>query len=88
MTVPEFTKEQGNENFGAWGGGFGGFEGFFGGGGRSRRAADPNAPRRGDDMTFRLDIDFDEAIMRLDSYREFEERERESTCNLFKGAEK
>ena len=45
------------------GGGFGGFEGFFGGGGgRSRRAADPNAPRRGDDMTFRLDIDFDEAI--------------------------
>ena len=44
------------------GGGFGGFEGFFGGGGRSRRATDPNAPRRGDDMTFRLDIDFDEAI--------------------------
>ena len=45
------------------GGGFGGFEGFFGGGGgRSWRAADPNAPRRGDDMTFRLDIDFDEAI--------------------------
>ena len=45
------------------GGGFGGFEGFFGGGGgRSRRTADPNAPRRGDDMTFRLDIDFDEAI--------------------------
>ena len=45
------------------GGGFGGFESFFGGGGgRSRRAADPNAPRRGDDMTFRLEIDFDEAI--------------------------
>ena len=44
------------------GGGFGGFEDLFGGGGRSRRAADPNAPRRGDDMTFRLDIDFDEAL--------------------------
>ena len=48
---------------GMGGGGFGGFGDFFGGGGRrARRAADPNAPRRGDDMTFRLDIDFDEAI--------------------------
>ncbi len=45
------------------GGGFGGFGDFFGGmgGGHSRRA-DPNAPRAGDDMTFRLDIDFDEAL--------------------------
>ena len=42
------------------GGGFGGFEEFFGGG--RQRAADPNAPQRGDDMTFRLAIDFDEAI--------------------------
>ena len=50
--------------FGGRGGGgasFGGFEDFFGGG-RSRRTADSNAPRRGDDMTFRLDIDFDEAL--------------------------
>ncbi|MBO7683643.1 MAG: molecular chaperone DnaJ [Kiritimatiellae bacterium] len=49
--------------FGGRGGGagFGGFEDFFGGG-RGRRSADPNAPQRGDDMTFRLDIDFDEAI--------------------------
>ena len=46
---------------GGGGGGFGGFEEFFGGG-RSRRSANPNAPRRGDDMTFRLDIDFDEAL--------------------------
>ena len=45
--------------FGGMGGGFGD---FFGGGRRSRRAADPNAPRRGEDMTFRLDIDFDEAM--------------------------
>ena len=45
------------------GGGFGGgFGDFFGGGRRQRRQADPNAPRRGEDMTFRLDIDFDEAI--------------------------
>ena len=45
-----------------FGGRGGGFSDFFGGGGRSRRAADPNAPRRGDDMNFRLDIDFDEAL--------------------------
>lgn len=44
------------------GGGFGGFGDFFGGGRRQHRQADPNAPRRGDDMTFRLDINFDEAI--------------------------
>jgi len=45
------------------GGSFGGFSDFFGGmGSRSRRRADPNAPRRGDDMTYRLEIDFDEAI--------------------------
>jgi molecular chaperone DnaJ len=51
-----------NEMFGgAFGGGFGGFEDFFGGG-RSRHQPDFNGPRRGDDMTFRLDIDFDEAL--------------------------
>ena len=44
------------------GGGFGGFGNIFGGGRGQRRQADPNAPRRGDDMTFRLDIDFDEAV--------------------------
>lgn len=45
------------------GGGFsggGGFSSFFGGGGRAK--PDPNASRRGDDLTYRLDIDFDEAI--------------------------
>ena len=36
------------------------FDDFFGGG--RQRAADPSASRRGDDMTFRLEIDFDEAI--------------------------
>ena len=45
---------------GGGGGSFGGFGDFFGGG--SRRQRDPNAPRDGDDMTFRLDIDFDEAL--------------------------
>ena len=49
--------------FGGMGGGGlgGGFADIFGGGRRQRRA-DPNAPRRGDDMTYRLDIDFDEAL--------------------------
>ena len=46
--------------FGGRGGGFGGFEEFFGGG-RQRRP-DPNAPQRGDDLTYRLDIEFDEAV--------------------------
>ncbi len=50
--------------FGGRGGGgsFGGFSDFFGGGSRAHRATDPNAPRRGDDMTYRLEIDFDEAL--------------------------
>ena len=55
---------------GGGGGGFGGFGDFFGGGRQRRQAADPNAPRRGDDMTFHLDIDFDEAI--FGSEREIE----------------
>lgn len=43
--------------------GGGGFSSFFGGGmGGGRQRADPSAPQRGDDMTFRLDVDFDEAI--------------------------
>ena len=44
-----------------FGGGGGGFSSFVGGG-RQQHRADPNAPRRGDDMTFRLEIDFDEAV--------------------------
>jgi len=47
--------------FGGAAGG-GGFSSFFGGGRRSRQRVDPNAPQRGEDMTFRLDIDFDEAV--------------------------
>ena len=43
-------------------GGGGGFSSFFGGGGGHSRRADSEGPRRGDDLTYRLDIDFDEAI--------------------------
>ena len=53
---------------GSFFGGRGGFSSFFGG--RQARRADPNAPRRGEDMTFRLDIEFDEAI--FGSERELE----------------
>ena len=55
---------------GGFSGGFGGSEEMFGGGRRQQRRADPNGPRRGDDMTFRLEIDFDEAI--FGSERELE----------------
>lgn len=52
-----------NEILGAFFGSMGGgFSGFNFGGGRSRQRVDPNAPRRGDDMTFRIEIDFEEAI--------------------------
>ena len=61
MSMDDIFAAFGDLFGGRGGGGFGGFEDFFGGG-RSHRAADPNAPVRGDDMTFRLDIDFDEAI--------------------------
>lgn len=44
--------------------GGGGFSQHFGGwgGARQQRKVDPNAPRRGDDMTFRLEVEFDEAV--------------------------
>ena len=47
-------------------GGFGGFEdifsSFFGGGGASRN---PNAPRQGDDLQYRVNLTFEEAIFEL-----------------------
>ncbi len=45
------------------GGGFGGFEDLFGGG--SRRA-DPNAPQRGEDLRYALEIDFEDAMYGVD----------------------
>ena len=61
MNMEDIFSAFGDIFGGHGGGGFGGFESMFGGGGRQQRA-DPNAPRRGDDMTYRLDIDFDEAL--------------------------
>jgi len=60
MSMDDIFSAFGDIFGGRGGGGFGGFESFFGGG-RQRRE-DPNGPRAGEDMTFRLDIDFDEAI--------------------------
>jgi len=62
MSMDDIFSMFGDLFGGRGGGGFGGFDDFFGGGGRGRRGANPNAPRRGDDMTFRLDVDFDEAL--------------------------
>ena len=43
------------------GGSSGGFSSFFGGRSRQQQT-DPNAPKRGDDLSYPIDIDFDEAI--------------------------
>ena len=64
-----------NGGFGGGAGGFGGFDGaggfggfedifssFFGGGGASRN---PNAPRQGDDLQYRVNLTFEEAILEL-----------------------
>ena len=45
------------------GGGFSGFEDLFGGG--SRRT-DPNAPQRGEDLRYSLEIDFEDAMYGVD----------------------
>ena len=60
MSMDDIFSMFGDLFGGRAGGGFGGFDEFFGGG--RRRRADHNAPQRGDDMTMRLDIDFDEAL--------------------------
>lgn len=64
----QFGHQDLNQGFGGGGfggGGFGGFEdifsSFFGGGGGGRRR-DPNAPRKGDDLQYRMTISFEEAV--------------------------
>ncbi len=48
--------------FGGGGGGGGIFESIFGGGGGGGRARNPNAPQRGSDLRFDLEIDLEEAV--------------------------
>jgi molecular chaperone DnaJ len=66
--------------------GFGGFsdifDEFFGGGFRSTRRASRHAPRRGQDLQYRLTIDFEEAVFGSDREIEYE---RTATCRACGG---
>ena len=78
--------------FGGGAGGFGGFDGagfggfedifssFFGGGGATRN---PNAPRQGDDLQYRVNLKFEEAIFGVEKEVEYQ---RESTCHTCDGS--
>ncbi|MFC7684627.1 molecular chaperone DnaJ [Ureibacillus sp. GCM10028918] len=70
-------------NQGGFGGsGFGGFEdifsSFFGGGGRR---ADPNAPRKGDDLQYRMNISFEDAVFGKQTEIEIPNEETCDTCS-------
>lgn len=64
-----------NQFFGG-GGGFG-FEDLFGGG----RRADPNGPRRGEDLRYDLDIDFEDAMYGVDEKIEISRHEVCDKCS-------
>lgn len=84
----QFGPAGANGGFG--GGGFGGFDGagfggfedifssFFGGGG----SRNPNAPRQGDDLTYRINLTFEEAIFGTEKEVRYN---RESTCQTCTG---
>lgn len=59
------------------GGGFGGFEDLFGGG----RHADPNAPQRGEDLRYALDIDFEDAMYGVDKKINVSRYEQCQSCS-------
>lgn len=65
------------------GGGFGGFEdifsSFFGGGGMRN----PNAPRQGDDLQYRVNLSFEEAIFGAEKEVSYN---RESSCHTCSGS--
>lgn len=64
--------------------GFGGFEdifsSFFGGGGATRN---PNAPRQGDDLQYRVDLSFEEAIFGVEKEVKYN---REASCQTCQGS--
>lgn len=75
----------GGGGFGGFdGGGFGGFEdifsSFFGGGGGMRN---PNAPRQGDDLQYRVNLSFEEAVFGAEKEVTYN---RESTCSTCAGS--
>lgn len=65
------------------GAGFGGFEdifsSFFGGGGATHN---PNAPRQGDDLQYRVDLTFEEAVFGVEKEVSYN---REATCETCSG---
>lgn len=81
-----------NGGFGGGAGGFGGFDGagfggfedifssFFGGGGGMRN---PNAPRQGDDLQYRVNLTFEEAVFGVEKEVVYN---RESTCSTCHGS--
>jgi len=80
----QFGHQDPNQGFGGFGGaeGFGGFEDIFSsffGGGRTRR--DPNAPRKGDDLQYRMTISFEEAVFGKEKEIEIPREETCDTCN-------
>jgi molecular chaperone DnaJ len=57
------------------------FEQFFTGGFRTSTRTSRNAPRRGQDLQYRLTIEFDEAIFGIEKEIEFERTDSCQTCN-------
>lgn len=80
----QFGHQDPNQGFG---GGFGGAEGFgfddifstFFGGGTRRR--DPNAPRKGDDLQYSMNIDFLDAVFGQETEVEIPKDETCGTCD-------
>ena len=84
-----FEGGAGLGGFGGFGGGFSGFSGgfddlgdifssFFGGGGASRN---PNAPRQGDDLQYRVNLTFEEAIFGAEKEVKYNREASCRTCN-------
>ena len=76
-----FGGASGFSGFGGGSGGFGGFEdifsSFFGGGGAQ---VNPNAPRQGDDLQYRINLKFEEAIFGVEKQVKYNREELCHTC--------
>ena len=82
-----------NGGFGGFGGGFDGFDGggfggfedifssFFGGGGGGFGSTNPNTPRQGADLSYTLDLTFDEAIHGTEKSISYRRSEVCETCH-------
>ncbi|WP_414840234.1 molecular chaperone DnaJ [Carnobacterium sp. TMP28] len=83
-TDPNFGNSGGGFGGGFGGGGFNGggfediFESFFGGGGRT---ANPNAPRQGEDLQYRMDLEFEEAIFGKETTIQYNREAECKTCH-------